>query len=209
MRFIQKWSYSCANYLMHQLDENHEKRGVYYYGFQVIIGALVKGVLLVAITLLLRTLVPTVIAVFTFSALRMLAGGYHMDTYGKCIATSLGLFVVAGLIDKYTYQYWGIIFVIAFVAVSFIIGMMIILKYAPKDTPNKPITKPEEIRKFKNLSITYMFAWLILASVLVYSKLDLYVLAICFGMLLEIFTVSPLGHNFFDRISGKFEQLKN
>lgn len=208
MRFIQKWSYSCANYLMRQLNESHEKRGVYYYGFQVIIGALVKGILLLAITLLLGTVVPTLVTVLIFSSLRMIAGGYHMDTYGKCIATSLGLFVLAGLIDKYTYQYWDIKYVIALVIVSFITGLWVATKWAPCDTPNKPITKPEEIRKFKRLTVIYVCLWLVAALALTYFKLNMYALAICFGFLLEIFTVTPAGHVFFDKISGKVSKIK-
>ena len=81
MRFIQTMSYKGANYLMKQKQENHEKRRVYYYGFQIVIGGMVKLILLTLLALITQTLKTSVITVLIFSSLRMLAGGYHMDTY--------------------------------------------------------------------------------------------------------------------------------
>ena len=85
MRFIQTMSYKGANYLMKQRQENHEKRRVYYYGFQIVIGGMVKLILLTLLALITQTLKASIIIVLIFSSLRMLAGGYHMDSYGKCI----------------------------------------------------------------------------------------------------------------------------
>lgn len=203
MRFIHKWSYVCANYLMKQQKESNEKRRVYYYGFQIIIGAMVKGILLTASTLLLGTFVPTMVIMLVFASLRVIAGGYHMDTYGKCIATSLGLFLVAGVISQYTYRFWSSELVVIFTILSFIIGLFTIIKWAPSDTPNKPITEPEEIRKFKRRSIIYVFVWLGAISLFTYFKLHMLIIAGCFGLLLEVFTITPLGYRFFDVISGK------
>ncbi len=219
MRFIHKWSYVCANYLMIQMKENHEKRRVYYFGFQVIIGSLVKGILLVALALLFRTLVPTLIIMLIFATLRVLAGGYHMETYGRCIVTSLALFLISGIIAQYTYESWPYILVYSMIIVSFIITLLAAAKYAPKDTPNKPITEPEEIKKFKRLSAVYVIIWFIVFTVLVTMGLNgitifkpeyekLLALSACFGLLLEIFTVTPFGYNFFKKISGELDKVK-
>jgi accessory gene regulator B len=194
---------------MCQLKENHEKRGVYYYGFQVIIGALVKGVLMIAITLILGTLIPTLTAVFVFGSLRMMAGGYHMDTYGKCIAISLAMFIVSGLIVQHTYQSWSMSYIMVVAVISFIAALIVIIKWAPADTPNKPITKPEEIRKFKRMSFTYVFVLLIAMVMLAVYRFNMYALAIFFGLILETFTITPAGYRFFDSISGKVDQINN
>ncbi|MCX7922445.1 MAG: accessory gene regulator B family protein [Clostridia bacterium] len=209
MRFIHTWSYSCANYLMQQLNETHEKRRVYYYGFQIVIGALVKGVLLVTASLILQTLIPTLVGVVIFAILRSSAGGYHMDTYGKCIFTSLGLFLILGALTQYTYKFWDISYVITLIMLSVLIGVLISLKWAPADTPNKPITKIEEIRKFRKLSIATVILWGIAAMVLIYFKYNMYAIAGCLGLLLELFTITPAGNSFFDKISGKVDHIKN
>lgn len=200
MRFVQKWSYSCAKQLAAVLNENHNRKAVYYYGFYIVFASLVKGIILISISLLLGMLIPALLIVFVFGSLRMLAGGYHFDTYGRCLFISLGLFVAAALITQYTFQYWNIVFVIIFLTLVFAISLYVLIKYAPKDTPTKPITDPVEIKKFKKLAIVYLGIWFIVCSVLTLLNLKMYALALSFGVLLEIFSVSPVGHSFFNLI---------
>lgn len=208
MRFIRSWSYGCANLLSTRLNENHQKRGIYYFGFQALIGGIVKGVLLVAASLIAGAFIPTVVVIASFAALRLQAGGYHMDTYGKCIAVSIAMFLAGGTITQYTWRYWGFACITALVAVSFVLGMYVLIRWAPRDNPNRPITKPKEIKKFRILSFMYMGVWLVVQMILLYTKSYMYVLAVCFGLLLEIFIVSPFGYSLFDRLSGKMSRKK-
>jgi len=203
MRFIQVWSYKCACYLAQQLGHSHEKRGIYYYGFQVVIGAVVKGILLVLISLLFGVLVQTLTVLIFFASLRILAGGYHMDTYGKCIAVSLAMFVLAGIIVKNTYMYWPSVYILALSFAIFAAGLFSIIKWAPRDTPNKPITRPEERKKFKTLSIIHICLWIILQFILVGLKLNMYALAGCLGIIISIFIITPPGYAFFDMLSRR------
>lgn len=125
-----------------------------------------------------------------------------MDTYGKCLLVSMGFFIMAGITAQYTYNYWNTIYIAVLIAVTIITGLYVLIRYAPKDTPNKPITEPQEIRKFKRLSIVYLSVWLIAVAVLTVFKLNLYALALCFGVLLELFAITPTGHKFFDMINS-------
>lgn len=174
MRFIQIWAFECADFLTIRLGENHQKRNVYYYGLQIIIGSILKFFLLLTTSLLLGIFRSTLITVSVFSTFRMFVGGYHMDSYGKCIMVSFGLFIVAGLIGQYTYVYWSFPFLIGFISLVFCGALFIIIKYAPKDNPHKPITNPAQIRKFKILSICYICAWLAVTLFLVYQRSYLY-----------------------------------
>jgi accessory gene regulator B len=208
MRFIRAWSYKCAHYLAQQLNESHERRGVYYYGFQVVIGAVVKGVMLVLAALLAGALIPTIAVTLFFVSLRGIAGGYHMDTYDKCIAVSLAMFVLGGVIVEYSYMYWPSSYVMALAVVTFAAGLYSVIKWAPKDTPNKPIKSPERIRKFKILSIIHIFIWIAAELLLLHFNLKIYALAGCIGILLAIFIISPVGHRFFDMLSGRMDKVK-
>ena len=205
MRFVSKWSYTCAKHLTSALNENHQKRAVYYLGFFIVIGAIVKGVTMLSAAFLLGIIIPTLLIVFVFGSLRMIAGGYHMDTYGKCLFVSLGLFILFALIAQYTFMYWNTACIAVLITFTFAVGLYVLIRYAPKDTPNKPITEPQEIRKFKRLSIVYLSVWLIIVAVLTVYKLNLFALALCFGVLLELFTISPTGHKFFDIIKEKLD----
>lgn len=208
MRFVQKWSYASARHLASVMDENHKKRQAYYYGFYIMYGALVKVTILVSIAYMLGVLVSTLLVALVFCSLRLFAGGYHMDTYGKCLLTSIALFIGAGAISQYTHTYWSPIAIAVMIAGTSILGFYAIVKYAPKDTPNKPITAPEEIRKFKRLSLGYLIIWLIAAIVLMTLKLGMPVLAFCFGLLFEAFTLTPTGHYVFNFIRSGLSKKK-
>ncbi|RCX10342.1 accessory gene regulator B [Anaerobacterium chartisolvens] len=208
MRIIQKCSYACANNLTLALNENHQKRAVYYYGFQIVLGSVFKIIILVATGLLLGILYPLILISLCFAALRVLAGGYHMDSYGKCIVVSMVLFVLAGLLAGYTHMYWSQLHMAVLAGATFIAGLLTVNKYAPRDTPNKPITDVAEKRRFKTLSFIYLFVWLPVTLALIYFNLNMYAVSLCLGVLLELFSVSDLGHRFFDVIKNRLSYKK-
>ncbi len=208
MKFIRRWSYGLANNLAITLNESHEKRHLYYYGLQMIIGGIVKLTLLIAVSLMLDILLPTFAVLAFFGVLRIAAGGYHMDNYVKCMVTSFAIFIGAGFIVKYTYFLWSIKALIVFVAATFFIALFSVIKWAPADTPYKPITKINQIKLFKGVSILIVCTWLGVAMVLVINDISYYVLAGCIGIFLASFIISPIGYRFFDFISGK-KKLKS
>lgn len=200
MRFINKWSYACAKGLAEVLNENHQRRFAYYFGFQVVIGETVKFAVIFLVSLILGVFIPTLIVTSAFVSLRMIAGGYHMDTQGKCLLVSLGLFIIASLIAKYTYHQWNTSQLAILILITFISGLYVLIRYAPRDNPNKPITDPNEIRKLKKLSLIYLFVWLVVIVILTLFSLNLIVVSLGFGVLLELFIITPTGHKFFDLI---------
>lgn len=202
MRFVQKWSYACAKHLAYVLNENHNKRSVYYYGFYVLFGTLVKGIILISVSLLLGIFIPALVTVIVLASLRLFAGGYHFDTYGKCLFVSMALTIMTALISQYTHIYWSMAAVAIFLFIVFAFSLHMLIKYAPKDTPTKPITDPAAIMKFKRLSIVYLGILLVLCCILLFFSLKMYVIAICFGVLLEVFSITPAGHGFFNFIKS-------
>lgn len=203
MRFVSRWSYACANHFAKAMNESHKKRAVYYYGFFVVIGGLVKGTIILVTAALFGVLVPTALMALVFGSLRMLAGGYHMDTYGRCLLISLGIFVLPAAIARHTFVYWSGTHIIVMISLTFVFGLYALIRYAPKDSPNKPITEPKEIRKFKTLSLIYLFGWLITVSALALMELNLYSIVLCFGAILELFSITPTGHRFFDAVKER------
>ncbi|OGO82410.1 MAG: accessory regulator AgrB [Clostridiales bacterium GWC2_40_7] len=200
MRFVNKLSYSCAGRLAAAMNENHQKRSVYYFSFQIIFGGIAKNIVLISLALLFGVLLPALISAAVFAAIRLLAGGYHMDTYGKCLFVSISMFMLAALTAQYTYQYWNYFSLGVLIAITLIYGLYSLIRYAPKDTPHKPITDTREIKKFKLLSIVCLIVLIISASILAYFNLNIFTLSICFGSILELFTVTSLGNNFFDMV---------
>lgn len=206
MSIIKKYSYACAACLTKSLNDDHKKRAVYYFSFQVIIGMIVKLVLLIIIGLVLGILPVLFALAAAFGSLRMVAGGYHMDTFGKCFASSAILFTASASIAKYTYMYWNYSILIAFIISTLILGVFCAVKYVPRDTPTKRIASQKDIIKFKKLSLLYFAVWTPAVGWLLFNGHYAYVLALCFGASLELTTVTPWGSMFFDKISAWFDK---
>jgi len=201
---------------MKQLNEDHEKRRVYYYGFTVVFGAILKGIIIVSVSYLLGILIPTLFIVLMFGSVRMIIGGSHLDNYWRCILTSMSFFILIGLLSKYTFNYWSSTSILVFVLLTFLAAFTGILKWAPSDSPNRPITNEKEIRRFRNLSIIYSIMWFIaifsVSILTIIGKIPnsskIYIIAACFTFLLAIFAISPAGYRFFSFISGKKAKAK-
>ncbi len=204
MRFISKWSYAGAKNLAGIMNEDHKKRFEYYFALQLILGESVKTVILFSISLILGIFVPTLLIAATFVLLRMIAGGYHMDSQGKCLYVTLGIFVSTPLIAEYTYRYWNFNSVTLLIIITFLLGLYTLGKYAPKDTPNKPITNVKKIRKLKLMSLAYLLLWFIITVILIVYHFRLAAICLSFGVLLELFVISPIGHRFLDLFNYGF-----
>ena len=203
MKFINKWSYGLAHYLTGQLGHSHEKRRVYYYGFQIIIGGIVKFLMLLAVTLATGIFLSTFTALFFFALLRIIAGGYHMGSYVRCMIVSSSMFMLSGFIVQYTNTHWSQAMLAILAGAIFLAALPAVLKWAPADTPYKPITKPGQIRTLKMLSVVVVLLWAAAEIVLIVNRLSFYSLAGSLGILMAVFIISPAGYRFFDFASGK------
>jgi len=204
---IQSLSNSSAKWLASKVPNDkypttEDQIEVFEYGFMVIIGALVKGFLLVSTASILGVLVATMIVTLAFSSLRIIAGGYHMQTYSRCVMISVAMFLGGALIAQHTFQYWSQVNILSLLASSAFIALYIIIRYVPRDTPNKPIVEALEISKFKRWSLIYLITWSTLMTIFILLNLKLIVISSCFGLLLELFSVSKVGYSVYYKIDS-------
>lgn len=208
MKIIRACSYKCADNLTKQLSENNEKRRLYYYSFQIIIGGIVKLLLLTAIALLTGSFIETFTVLAFYAGFRIVAGGYHMNDYTNCMITSFAIFIGLGFITKYTQIYWNTTGLVSISISAFIIALITAIRYAPADTPFKPMDNVDQRRRLKKLSIVETFIWISFDLYLIYKGYTVAALAGSLGMIMAAFIISPAGYSFFDFISGKMHKLR-
>lgn len=75
LRFVKLFSYWSARGLANKLHESHARKYTYYYGFQIIYGAINKFTLLILAGLLFNALPQTIIATIAFMIPRVYIGG--------------------------------------------------------------------------------------------------------------------------------------
>ncbi|MDK2811592.1 MAG: accessory regulator [Petroclostridium sp.] len=87
------------------------------------------------------------IAVIFFCTLRIIAGGYHEETYWRCFFTSFLIFTA--IISIGTQIPLSIYIKASMLLISIILAWI----YAPVDHPNKPIVSVDRRKRFKYLSV--------------------------------------------------------
>ena len=117
------------------------------FGLECLLGELTKFVIYLLIFSVFSLTKPFLIAFIFFCSIRVIAGGYHENTYWKCFFTSLYIFIAIIAIGIYVPLYWWIR--VAMLIVSILLAFI----YAPVDHPNKPIISEDRRKRFKIISI--------------------------------------------------------
>ncbi|MDP4120981.1 MAG: accessory gene regulator B family protein [Bacillota bacterium] len=201
MKFIQRWSYGLANGLMLSMNESHAKRYTYYFGLQVWIGGAVKITVLLLTAALLNCLAPAIAIFISFAVLRTYAGGFHMDTYGRCIASSMILFMASAVFIQYEVCHLQTYPLLILAIISASVSFYCISKYCPVDHKNKPVEDADKPR-LKHIALTTVAAEFFIAIILLFFRDKLFSLGIIFGIILEISSIIPAGQKFYSRFIG-------
>jgi accessory gene regulator B len=184
-KFIKILSYNSARFLQLKLNESHKQKYLYYYGFQILYGAINKGLLLLLVGLLFHILPKILVVALSFMSLRLFIGGLHFDSYTKCAWVSLLTLVLTSLISANT-TYNPIINFLVFSTL-----LVIAIKYAPVEHKNRILTDREKI-KFKYIAMGLTIILFILQLVI---KNEIINNSIMYGVLLAGIIALPIFHN--------------
>lgn len=222
---IDKLAYLTANYLI-KSDKSVEiiaktlakrKQGQYKkltreesleiisYSLSAIYGDVLKIILVLLIASVMHIIIPTIIIMMVFSTYRLFAGGVHMNTFFRCFILMIVLFITGAFIIQNTYMTYSSTVNNYIIILTFICNLVLVKKYAPQDTENKPITDKQEIVKYKRLSENYVFIVCIL--MFLFNNSNLIVLSIVYGLMLELFTITPVGVKFFSYVDKVIEKV--
>lgn len=168
------------------------------YSLQAIYGEILKLITLLILAKLLNILLPTLIITMVFSMFRVFAGGVHMNTKIKCFLIMFIMFLGSGqIVQCIVSSNYNPVYNLILISIVALVGKLTIKRYAPQDTPNKPIVGYVKRQKFKKLS--YIFLLIILILCLILIRNNLIVLSILTGLLLELWTITPYGVKFFTK----------
>lgn len=162
---IQALSKHMTEYMFHN-KMNKESFEVHLYGIEVIISTFVNTVLIVLIGILFQRVDDAIIYILGFYIIRKFCGGYHCQTYAKCISLHVLLFCVYLL----TYTcYEGIKLYIS------ISSIIIFILYVP--IQNRDITLIQQ-RLYKRISMFILFVYILIAYITPYTSIFTYIILI-------------------------------
>jgi accessory gene regulator B len=174
---------------------------IFEYAFKAIYGESAKLIIILLIAYSLNIFVPVVIVATVFVSLRTIAGGFHMDSFMKCLISTASLFIIPTyLVQKLiSIHSFDNIELVLITIVTYILCYWLAHKYAPKDNPNKLITDINKIKELKKKTKAYLtiIGMISLILILILHNPTI-ILFICVGQLAEIYTITPMSVIFCD-----------
>ncbi|OPX88504.1 MAG: putative accessory gene regulator protein [Pelotomaculum sp. PtaB.Bin104] len=170
------------------------------YGMEIILGALIKGLVLITTSFLLGIQVQVIIAFICGSLLRLTSGGAHCTSYLRCLGCGLVVYLSIGKSAIYLEKLQAIDH---FPTVLFLCVIMILCAclWAPGDVPYRPMNQKESLF-FKGLSILLIAGWTAIAY-LVFNKVNFsFIMSSLLALLVQTFSFSPPGYFIIGKIDS-------
>lgn len=134
---------------------------VYDYCLEIMLSTILNFLVVLVISLITHTIIPTIFYIVSFMIVRGTAGGYHAESHLSCLAIlvfSYGSFLaLLNIFPNMWLKIISLIFVFLAVVLVFILS--------PIEDHNKPLTE-QETKKFKKKSRTVILLLSLLTIVL-------------------------------------------
>lgn len=215
MLTFEKISENIAESIAKTMDYDENKKQVLAYGAYVLLDTILAIVMVMLIGAIFGVFVESLIVSFASALLRKTSGGVHASTPIMCGLIGAVVAVSSAVLFKNMNIFLNIYFVITFFIISFLLSFFFILKLAPKDSPNKPITKESKIKELKAKSIKTLTIYgaiciiiIVLSFYLKKPNLLIYAGLINFGYLWQALTLTSFGHLFIKIIEMPIGYIK-
>jgi accessory gene regulator B len=157
---------------------------------------LISLFVILLISFMLNVATWTGIIIITSMILRAFSGGAHSKSKITCTLISLVYPIGCGLlINNFIPFSSGIVITISLI--MFILGLFVLITYAPADTPQKPIISLEFKRQLKKKSIVFLTVMELALIILYGIKFEYFYqvgLSILCGLTWQLFTITPVGY---------------
>jgi accessory gene regulator B len=195
-----------SNYMVVRISDalklEKERIDVIAYGAFGVLQFVGSVILVVIPAVVLGVLSEAMVISFTAAILRKSSGGAHATSPGRCAVIGMLVFTGMALIIKAIPQNTEFIYCIIYSAACIISAYTVVYRHAPVDTPSKPITKNEMIKRLRKASFItlhiYLAIMVILTAIAAIHIDSLTIrnmlLSIVTGMLWQIITLTSVGH---------------
>jgi len=160
---------------------------------------ILKYVIVLSIAYCINIFLSTFLIMSIFTTLRASAGGVHMSTVNKCFAVMIVLFLSLGYIVSQIYI--NTLIIIPIITLGFVWSLVMAIKYAPQERPDKSDKDCNTGNKMKHRTIAYIIVSCVTSLIFIHNQLIS--LSIFTGTLLEILTITPIGAKIFQRLDNK------
>ena len=170
------------------ISENQEQ--IIIFASQLIESTLISIGAIIFVSLMLHNTRETLLILLVSVSVRLVSGGTHCGSAIRCAIVGAIIFPLIATIATYLVTYfnlWVVLFILS-------ISMLLIVLYAPAESPGKPLVNENYIKKMYRLSIAI---GLLVSLLAIWSfEFNRNVVSVCLvlGFLWQAFSISPLGY---------------
>ena len=207
---MEKMAHDLSLKISSQLHYDDAKQEVIEYGltaaFQIILIFLITSV----VGILGHFWYESVVIFFVVGIMKKSTGGAHLNTMLGCTILSVFSISLLALTSRYVLYFPINIYLnLCISAIIFVFSFIVFYKRVPLDSPNKPITKPEKIKKLRFQSfILLSFITLCSVALIIFPensiRLNNIIASIRFALLWQTFTLTKVGSKFMTKVDQGF-----
>lgn len=211
---MEKLARKLANKIAVSLEYDKEKEAVVAYGLIAMIQVAVTVLLVLLLAILIGAPIEAMIICFSVSILRKYSGGVHAESAELCTFISILYCTGAAYLSKkLLLGIYSPIPMLAAVIAIYGLSYLIVYKYAPVDSPNKPIHTDKKRKRMRRGSFIILSVYLSLSIVFFvlgyeFKMLNSFGISLLFGVSWQVFTLTPLGSNLLGRLNIFFISLR-
>lgn len=205
---VQSISLFLAQTLAGKLNYDEGQADVMRYGFEVIIGSLLKLTILLALAYLLNLVPHLLVILVTAGIYRLLSGGVHCTTYNRCLLFGILLYLSVATLAKAMPVMQRSHLLILLIILT-VITAMISLKWAPAETENKPPASFETVR-LKRLTLIWIGIWFVITLLAILAfpleNVGTLIFTAMLAHLIQALSLTPIGYRVvgtLDNVMGK------
>ncbi|WP_416387361.1 accessory gene regulator ArgB-like protein [Caminicella sporogenes] len=182
------------------LEIDKKQDAILRYSLRLLISSILAYAFALLPALFFGTFKHVLITMLTFSTLRVFSGGAHCSCMLNCIASGAVFANILGLITKNIILNINKSIILTIITFTFLYSLWSIGKFAPADTPGKPITTKAKKQKLKKMSLIVLCIWCFLCLIcfILFDKYIIFILASTFGILWQSFTLTNTGYKFYN-----------
>ena len=204
---MEKAAHRLSEKIASNMQYDNEKKAIIEYGLLAIFNIIIIGLVISFAGILFDFWYESIIIFIGVGILKKSTGGAHAGTLGRCVVISVLSITLFAAISRYALGVpIGIYINSGITTTVFIICSMVFYKLVPVDTPNKPIKKPEKIKKLRRQSFILLVLYTVLtiiATIFAPAWDRLYSIAFCirFALLWQTLMLTTYGHRIIRRLN--------
>ena len=190
------------------MDISDDQYAVLQYSIRLLISSILSYAFTLGLALVLEIFPNVLIIILTVSVYRAFSGGAHCSCMGNCAIYGALTMNAIGLMTKFFNPSTSVM--LSIIAFAFAFSLWAIAKYAPADTPGKPISSKVQYQKLKRMSTLVLCSWLFGCIVWysIFNTVNIIVFASTMAMIWQSYTLTSHGYRFCHAMDSLISKLR-